>query len=60
MIADDANPFVAVQFWKVRFKFGSEIIILNVMDRPREILCVLYRETPTFGPEMGMVIGSIK
>jgi hypothetical protein len=60
IIADDANTFVAMQFGKIRFKFGSEIIIFNVMDRPRKIFGVLYRQTPAFGPEMGMIVGSIK
>jgi hypothetical protein len=37
MIADDANTFVAMQFWQIWFELGSEIIILDVVDRPGEI-----------------------
>ncbi len=37
MITDDANSFVAMQFWKIGLELGSEIIIFDIVDRPGEI-----------------------
>jgi hypothetical protein len=44
MVADNANAFGAMQFWKVRFKFGSKIIILNVVDFLRQDHLVSFRD----------------
>ena len=52
MVADHANTFVALQLWQIGFEFGSEIIIFDIMDRSGEIICVMYRETPSFGSEV--------
>jgi hypothetical protein len=60
MVADDPDTHVAVQLWKIRFKFGPEIIPFDIVNGALDFLGVFHRQSASFCAEMGMIIGSIK